>query len=133
MQLELSGAKGIVTAKEILPVVRKAAAKHRLGSSLIVIEDGTTGPTTEGTILFKVSPSPFTQRSNFLFFNESIDLTFSGPDNSRQGLAGIESPEPFHRRPRGFTFLEWHDGSAERCDANARQSSLEYGNGECHR
>nr|XP_050856711.1 uncharacterized protein LOC127066709 isoform X1 [Vespula vulgaris] len=53
MQLELSGAKGIVTAKEILPVVRKAAAKHRLGSSLIVIDDGTTGPTTEGTILFK--------------------------------------------------------------------------------
>ncbi|KAL2714898.1 putative 4-coumarate--CoA ligase 1 isoform X1 [Vespula squamosa] len=53
MQLELSGAKGIVTAKEILPVVRKATAKLKLGTSLVVIDDGTTGPTMDGAIPFK--------------------------------------------------------------------------------
>ncbi|XP_047358392.1 probable 4-coumarate--CoA ligase 1 isoform X1 [Vespa velutina] len=53
MQLTLSGAKGIVTAKGILPIVKKAATNHRLGSSLIVIDDGTPGPMADGVIPFK--------------------------------------------------------------------------------
>lgn len=51
-QLELSNAKGIITAREIFPNVKKAVEKIQLGSSLIVIDDQ-TAPMVEGVIPFQ--------------------------------------------------------------------------------
>ncbi|XP_015177887.1 PREDICTED: 4-coumarate--CoA ligase 1-like [Polistes dominula] len=51
-QLESSNAKGIITVREICPIVQKATTKIQLGSSIIVIDDQ-TGPMMEGVIPFQ--------------------------------------------------------------------------------
>ncbi|KAI4498247.1 hypothetical protein M0802_006733 [Mischocyttarus mexicanus] len=52
MQLKLSGAKGIITGREIFHVVNKAVKNIQFGSSLIVVDDQ-TGPMMEGVIPFQ--------------------------------------------------------------------------------